>query len=83
MVEKGKEVAIADELAVDGKKLERARIASELGRYVPDKGQVLELLERWEDSIYAGVLFAAPNAKKANEAYSVAIAAFLREEREN
>lgn len=61
----------------DAYKLTRLRIASLLETHTNDKGKALELLERWERGVWAGVLLAAPDAAQAKEAFAVAASAFL------
>lgn len=63
----------------DGYKLTRLRLATMLEGYTNDKGRALDLLERWERGIWAGVLLAAPDASAAKEAFGVAATAFLGE----
>ena len=70
-------VRIEDMPDGSGYKVTRLRLASMLERYCNDKGRALDLLERWERGIWAGVLLAAPDATAAKEAFGVAASAFL------
>lgn len=58
-------------------KLTRLRLAALLESYTNDKGKALDLLERWERGVWAGVLLAAPDAAAAREAFGVAATAFM------
>ena len=62
-------------------KLTRLRLATLLESYTNDKGKALDLLERWEQGVWAGVLLAAPDAAQAREAFGVAASAFMEGDR--
>ncbi len=64
---------------VVGYKRTRLALSTLLESYTSDKGQALELMERWENGVWACVHLNQPTAAAANEAFSVAAQGFLRD----
>lgn len=89
--EKSKEVVKADEggaLAEWGRdnenayKVLRLRIAEVIEKRTNDKGQALDIVERWERSVWAAVHFSTPTARDARDAFMIAGERFLSEAKE-